>query len=385
MKRGALTIIILILFIYCSAWASDSNRVIKITSPHPRLISTWHPGKDYWIKWMWNKPPDEPKVEIGIYAGFVSISRRVTRMVVSNSGSFKWHIPTNFQNGKYVIRIRGLNQNEKYTGTYGDSGVFRISSGSLTSSNKTGIKTQVSNKNSEPPKLPDLEIDKTKGWLDFWEDKEIRNYGNGVFYGEITIRNRGKKAARWIPVYLRIRLYDSHNRMFGEEIISSVIDYIGVNKSKLLPFVTKTHFHLGDRIVNAVLTIEINPHHSFRELRYKNNVHTIVQRGIKAPIHLLCYIEVVKNGGIWKRSKIKIHFHTPYGKVTDGRVSIDIEGKSTTYHNLPVITSSKEFVIVRKPWFHLVDYHCHIRAWVVSYNGKGFDPKICDEKVIKVK
>ncbi len=90
------------------------------------IVNTPHPGQEVKagsqldIKWSFSGCT-APKVKINIFKNAIAQPNFVLQLTGANSGSKSWQVPSNFQAGKYILRVK---TEEK--GCFGDSGLFNI-------------------------------------------------------------------------------------------------------------------------------------------------------------------------------------------------------------------------------------------------------------------
>jgi len=111
---------------------SDSFKIVKSLSfgsikvISPNKNSVWMKGGKYAIKWVKNGSMNS-KVKIRLYQG----SRKVLSIINStpNNGFYLWNVPLNLRKGKYVVRVKTIDNKE-----YDDSDYFIIFNDSSNSS-----------------------------------------------------------------------------------------------------------------------------------------------------------------------------------------------------------------------------------------------------------
>lgn len=107
----------------------SSGPTISIVSPHSGDV--WYKGKTYTIKWVLSGKMDT-EVKITLYKPDHQTLQAVIKKPTGNDGSYKWKVPSSIPNGKYVIRVKTMDNL-----VHDDSDVFTITSVPLSSGTLT--------------------------------------------------------------------------------------------------------------------------------------------------------------------------------------------------------------------------------------------------------
>jgi len=99
---------------------SSAMHSASITVTAPKSTDTLYTGKPFNIRWKGIGIMDS-NVIIEIYKNTIIKSNFVTKLTSINNGSKTWNIPSNFNPGKYQIRVK--TSDSKY---FGDSNIFNI-------------------------------------------------------------------------------------------------------------------------------------------------------------------------------------------------------------------------------------------------------------------
>ncbi len=177
-----------------SAPFTIENPYIRIKSP--RSNDVWYKGKTYRIKWKAAGIPAGTLMKINIYKDLIAPSNLKQQLTCTSKVSKNlfqmesWTIPTNFESGRYYIRIKTDNGS-----VYGDSAAFIISiplvkNGNLiTKKNKANSVSKI--------KFPDLVVlreDISKKVEGFYEKIRIH----------VVVKNMGLADAGSVPYLFKI-------------------------------------------------------------------------------------------------------------------------------------------------------------------------------------
>jgi hypothetical protein len=99
------------------------SQTITVTNPNSGTV--WYIGGKAVIKWT-NNGNTGTHVKINIFRNSIAQSNFKLQIKCSNTGLKKWIIPNSFTPGKYIIRIKGVDNNWNDTGIHGDSALFSI-------------------------------------------------------------------------------------------------------------------------------------------------------------------------------------------------------------------------------------------------------------------
>jgi hypothetical protein len=99
--------------------APSTGGSIGVTNPTHRAV--WCKGRSYYINWTSSGIPSGANMIINIFKNSISQANFVLQLTSTNTHSRRWVIPSNFNNGRYVIRIKTDDSL-----IHGDSSTFTI-------------------------------------------------------------------------------------------------------------------------------------------------------------------------------------------------------------------------------------------------------------------
>ena len=120
-----------LIFIFIVTLSFSFGPTISIIIPNSGYV--WNKGKTYTIKWVYSGKMDS-NVKITLYKPNLKTLQMIIAKPTANDGSYTWKVPFSIPNGKYVIRVKTMDNT-----VYANSAVFTINSVPLPSGTLTVI------------------------------------------------------------------------------------------------------------------------------------------------------------------------------------------------------------------------------------------------------
>jgi len=224
---------------------------IEVKSPAPN--ATLFKGETVTISWK-NIGCSSANVKINIFKNSIIQANFVLQLTGNNTESKKWYIPDNFQEGKYILRIKA---DPAQTGCVGDSEVFNIKK-------KNNLSTTFN-----PPKLykkPGVDVVKLKGNIAI--TSPVKNGSYEVNKPMNISWNKNLGANSKVNIYLCTETDDQGEKIFSETTNNGNVQWIPPSDKISWPgnrpyikIVTPNNFYSGKSGLFSIVPPQVTPPH----------------------------------------------------------------------------------------------------------------------------